>query len=313
MVSKNQDILCACFDIKKSYVTNYLKRDDANIEYLYSSTKIGSKCTACLADIDLLLSNTHDIDSVLDKRIKDSNEKFEIAYQGRHPDERLDSGIFFNDNGMTTSIVLANHNPLFRDTDESVDHKYHIRLFSENGQVTTNIKGLSKVGQTLTINLIEYEKCPKRGWYLISLLPLKPGFYGTLRPQILVKGNNWALTTHVQPHIHASYGPGKLPRRSHMYIKSVEGKTNTSLSIINASNKQGDFTVELSEDDYLETYTNKISPNGSVIVDLDKKIACFPEDGVLLIAVRSSVPTRKHIIMESENGTISMDHFPNTV
>ena len=28
-------------------------------------------------------------------------------------------GIFFNDNGMTTSIVLANHNPLFRDTDES--------------------------------------------------------------------------------------------------------------------------------------------------------------------------------------------------
>ena len=85
------------------------------------------------------------------------------------------------------------------------------------------------------------------------------------------------------------------------------------MSVINASNKQGEFTVELSEDDYLETYTNKISPNGSVIVDLDKKIACFPEDGVLLIAVRSSVPTRKHIIMESENGTISMDHFPNTV
>ena len=50
-----------------------------------------------------------------------------------------------------------------------------------------------------------------------------------------------------------------------------------------------------------------------MIVDLDKKIACFPEGGVLLIAVRSSVPTRKHIIMESENGTISMDHFPNTV
>ena len=89
-----------------------------------------------------------------------------------------------------------------------------------------------------------------------------------------------------------------------MYIKSVEGKTNTSLSIINASNKQGDFTVELSEDDYLETYTNKISPNGSVIVDLDKKIACFPEDGVLLIAVRSSVPTRKTHNYGSENGTL---------
>ena len=40
MVSKNQDILCACFDIKRGYVTNYLK-SDANIEYLYSSTKIG--------------------------------------------------------------------------------------------------------------------------------------------------------------------------------------------------------------------------------------------------------------------------------
>ena len=98
-----------------------------------------------------------------------------------------------------------------------------------------------------------------------------------------------------------------------MYIKSVNGKTNTSLSVINASNREGEFTVELSENDYLETYTDKIFPNGSTLVDLDKKINSFPEDGVLLIAVSSNVPTRKHIIMESENGTISMDHFPNTV
>ena len=71
MITKNEDILCACFDVKKSFVTDYLSRKDANVEYLYSSTKIGSKCTACLADLDLLLSNSHDIDDVLDKRIND--------------------------------------------------------------------------------------------------------------------------------------------------------------------------------------------------------------------------------------------------
>ena len=313
MISKNADILCACFDVKKSFVTDYLSSKDANVEYLYSSTKIGSKCTACLADLDLLLSNAHDIDDVLDKRINDKDEKFQIDYQGKHPDERLDSGIFFNDSRMTTYIVLANHNPLFRNTEESVDHSYHIRIFSEQGKVVTNIKGLAKVGQTLTIKLNEYESCPKKGWYLISLIPLKPGFYGTLRPQILLKGNDWALTTHVQPHIHASYGPKKQPRRAHMYIKSVNGKTNTSLSLINGTNKRGEFMVELSENDYLETYTDKISANGSIVIDLDEKIASFPDDGVLLIAVSSNVPTRKHIIMESENGTISLDHFPNTV
>ena len=32
-----------------------------------------------------------------------------------------------------------------------------------------------------------------------------------------------------------------------MYIKSVDGKTNTSLSVINGSNKQGEIKVELSE------------------------------------------------------------------
>ena len=212
---------------------------------------------------------------------------------------------------MTTYIVLANHNPLFRNTEESVDHSYHIRLFSEQGKVVTNIKGLAKVGQTLNIKLNEYETCPKKGWYLISLIPFKPGFYGTLRPQILLKGNDWALTTHVQPHKHASYGTKK-KSRAHMYIKSVDGKTNTSLSVINGSNKRGEIKVELSENDYLETYTDKISANGSIVINLDEKIASFPDDGVLLIAVSSSVPTRKHIIMESENGTISMDHFPNT-
>ena len=62
----------------------------------------------------------------------------------------------------------------------------------------------------------------------------------------------------------------------------------------------------------METYTDKISANGSIVINLDEKIASFPDDGVLLIAVSSNVPTRKHIIMESENGTISMDHFPNT-
>ena len=53
MITKNEDVLCACFDVKKSFVTDYLRRKDANIEYLYSSTKIGSKCTACLAVLRL--------------------------------------------------------------------------------------------------------------------------------------------------------------------------------------------------------------------------------------------------------------------
>ena len=69
----------------------------------------------------------------------------------------------------------------------------------------------------------------------------------------------------------------------------------------------------MTEDAYKGIYNQEIEPNGSAIVYLDNKINNIPKDAVLLIAVSSSVATRKHILMESENGTLSMDHFPNTV
>ncbi len=313
MKSKSEDILCACFDVSKSEVRSFLSKPNAHIEELYSNLKVGSKCTACLADLDLLLSEAHNIDSSYKKRDLKIPENFEVEFQGTYPDERLDSGIFLCDNDINTSLQLANYNPLFRDTNEAVNHNYHIRLFSESGKVTSHIKGIAIVGETLSIDFSSLKNCPNRGWFLISLIPSKSGFYGTLRPQVLLKGKDWAMTSHVQPHMHATYGPSRQPRRAHMYIKSVNGKTNTALSVINAANKKGNFTIELTANSYKEIYNQQINANGSAIVYLDKKINNIPKDGVLLIAVSSSVATRKHILMESENGTLSMDHFPNTV
>lgn len=313
MKSKSEDILCACFDVSKSEVRSFLSKPNAHIEELYSKLKVGSKCTACLADLDLLLSDSQNIDNDYKKPVSKLDDTFQIDYQGSHYDERLDSGILLCEKNITTSLQLANYNPLFRDTDEAVDHNYHIRLFSELGKVTSQIKGIAKVGETLSIDFSSIKNCPNRGWFLISLIPTKPGFYGTLRPQVLMKGKDWAMTSHVQPHIHATYGPGRQPRRCHMYIKSVNGKTNTALSVINAANKKGDFTIELTEGSYKGIYNQKIEANGSAIVYLDQKINNIPDDEVILIAVSSSVATRKHILMESENGTFSMDHFPNTV
>jgi len=313
MRSRSQNILCACFDVTKSEVENFLKKPDANIEELYANLKIGSKCSACLADLDLILNNSQQVDNTTTKINFSNDENFEMDSQGSFPDERLDSGIFICEEGISTSLQLANYNPLYRDTNEAVDHSYHVRLFSEDGKLSSNHKGKVKVGDTLSIEFNKIRNCPKRGWFLTSLTPEKAGFYGTLRPQILLKGKDWALTSHVQPHIHATYGPTRQPRRSHMYIKSVNGKTNTSLSVINAANKEGNFTINLSEGSYEGVYSQKINANGSTIVDIDEKIKDIPKDAVLLIAVSSSVATRKHILMESENGTISMDHFPNTV
>ena len=76
MKSKSQDILCACFDITKTEVRNFLSKEDANIEDLYSNLKVGSKCTACLADLDLLLSESQNIDSPYEEREQTLSENF---------------------------------------------------------------------------------------------------------------------------------------------------------------------------------------------------------------------------------------------
>jgi len=53
--SKGQDILCLCMDVSKTQVKSLIMKKDFNIKYLYETLKVGSKCTACLADLELII------------------------------------------------------------------------------------------------------------------------------------------------------------------------------------------------------------------------------------------------------------------
>jgi bacterioferritin-associated ferredoxin len=310
--SKGQDILCLCMDISKTQVKKLLMKQDFNIEYLYQTLKVGSKCTACLTDLELIINESRENYLTPEKK-KHKNNKFELIKHGRHAEERVDSGLFICKGDINTILQLANYNPMFGDTQEAVKHSYHIRLIKENGELACETKGIVNTQQTVSISFKELNNCPEQGWFLIDLVPLKSGFYGTLRPQILLKGIDWAMTSHTQPHIHATYGPNKQARRCHMYIKSIKRKTNTYLSIINAANSPTKYVIELSEGEYFESKSGNINARGSEIVDLDNIFDKIPDEKVLLISVKSTTPTRKHILMKGESGSLSVDHFPNTV
>ena len=202
--SKGQDILCLCMDVSKTQVKNLMMKEGFNIEYLYETLKVGTKCTACLADLELIINDSREEHLNLDHK-NSKKVKFQLERHGRHAEERVDSGLFICKEDITTTLQLANYNPMFADTQESVKHSYHVRLMKETGELACETKGIVNTQETVSISFNDLKNCPEQGWFLIDLVPLKSGFYGTLRPQILLKGADWAMTSHTQPHIHATY------------------------------------------------------------------------------------------------------------
>lgn len=302
----DKDVLCVCFNITRGDIIDFMKQPGKNVDDLVKATNYGTKCTACLLDLDVTVSelNTKGI-SKPPPGI--GSGKIDYTVSGMGAKERLDSAFFFCEDGIKTVLRLANFNSLFKDGEQSVAHAFRIWIMTEDGRIAAKKKGQIKAQEQLEIDFSQIEGCPGRGWFLISLIPLGPGYYGTLRPQGLLIGPDWASAFHTQFHTDAT----KADRRIAVGIKSTNGKTWSSPCIINGENKGGDVSLRLvGGGSYVGCYDFHLPARGSKIIDLDDVFVGIPKDCPLILSVESETKTRKYLIGKQPDGCWGADHFP---
>jgi hypothetical protein len=259
-----------------------------------------------LLDLELILDDLHF------ERVKsDSKETPEEILTKRPNDkaiERLDSAFFVCSEGVKTFMRLANFPTMFGSHPQPVDNEYRVWLMDEDGNVASTARGVIKANSQLELDFSQMNGCPPRGWFLVSCLPLSMGYYGTLRPQGLLVGDDWSSAFHLQPHNIATNNY----RRLSIVIKSAKGLTHNRAFVFNPCRSKTKIVVELAsrESDFFAEHHDEVSGTGLQVIEIDKVFSSIPENEILLLTVQSNLFTKKYLATVQHDGAWSADHFP---
>lgn len=298
--------LCFCFNVTEADVLEHFSDGVGTYESLVEKTKIGTKCTACLLDLDLVLDELH---QARNSAIIADHEEAGSAYTIRQPVDFTDSGFFMTGNGMSTRVRLSNFSQMYRPGAQIVPFRFDLILFSEMGRIIGRRVGDIEEEADTTIAFSDCLDAPVNGWFLLNLFPLAEGYFGTLRPQVAIGGVGWCATYHTQPHMMASMGK----YRHEVVLMGNGSRLATSISVINTSRRPTNLTISLRNPSDGSSQTGKLALQSmaSRILDLDTLFPQAVAGEPLFVSVRSDQPTRKHIINIHADGSWSVDHFPN--
>jgi bacterioferritin-associated ferredoxin len=301
-------IICACFEITEKQITDYLHDSSNTIDDLIIETGIGSKCTACLLDFDLLLdkhfkqkvkiNKSFEHDKIRNEEVK---TKFKVYLNER------ESGFFINDEKISTTLTFANYGELFEKSETLPTYNYRLRLYDESGKKHVDIGGnLSKYEQKI-IRFSSLTECPEKGWFLLSLKAVSDGMQGSIRPQFMLSGNGFSATVHTQPHKSACRGKAVIlfPQKSGY---------NTTIPVINPYRKKANinFVLVSITGQIKQSIDVELPSLGVRFVNIDHIMKPEPCDIPLLLTVKSDIPVRKHVINQLGDNRLSIDHFPNS-
>jgi len=303
------EVFCYCFNRTRRNVIDYLiEHPQVDIEKLIADTRIGTKCTACLLDLEVLISEK----TYSDYRslVSDAGAKAKVLPSRRMPLKLNDSGFFINDGPVSTSIHIANYNTLFGQEGSAVDYDLMILAFDAQGKRVALKKTHLRVGREFVFSTKQIANCPQNGWFLIIRMPLSAGHFGISRPQIILNGHSWRASYHTQSHSDAS----KSGWRSSVGIRKMAGKTRSILVMINGSNltTRGNIEIPTSQAMIFDRQFS-LHGNGLSTMAIDELFPDLPDNSSLSIKVTSDKPTRKFLLNVHEDGSMGMDHFPNNI
>ena len=298
---------CACFNISERQIRDYFAAPGATFDGLVEQTLIGTKCTACLFDLDLVLEGIHR------SRPTGPGRAAKAGRAGTHglrqPVDQANSGFLICENNIRTILRIANHGQLFDRASPMVPYDYRLFVFSEDGRLCARHRGEVAPDAHLELDLTALPGAPDRGWFLVALYPHAEGLLGSVRPYVALRGDGWATSYHLQPQSMAT----RARVRNATFVKTIAGKTLTSISVINASARPTEVRVEIGDfqGGFGETRSFSLPARGSSIVDLDALFDGLPDDALLMLRIFSDQNTRKHILNVMDDGAWGVDHFPN--
>lgn len=306
-MGKSEEPLCFCFNIHKTDIDEYFSSGTKTYDMLVSDTKIGTKCTACLGNLDVHLDNIIQNKQITDKTENIAFEKSEIGISAFKT--FTDSGFCLPTKLAKTIVSLQNYDQIFSEANKCIDFTYQILVFSETGKLVTNTKGKLRRNSGINIDASKNLSSEENGWFILKLRGLEDGYFGTMRPQVLFHGNKWSASYHTQPHYMATTEG----YRSTVSVKYSDTSCNAFVNVINASRKQNEILFKLVDHsgNIISSTTELLVGSGCITKEVTKLFEDDNKDGIFKVVTSSKFPTRKHILNKLSDGSFSVDHFPN--
>ncbi|MCZ6773669.1 MAG: (2Fe-2S)-binding protein [Proteobacteria bacterium] len=301
--------LCYCFEITADMVRAFFDDHEATIESLIETTGVGTRCTACMLDLDVVLESVHRNAPGTAGAAHGRG----VATRGRglrQPLDLADSIYFVCYGTVSTSAHIGNYPILFDRDAEAGPFAYSLFLLAEDGSIAARRRGRVAAREAIEIDFAAIPNCPPRGWCLLSLYPRQLGFRGSIRPYITLVGPDWSAALHMQRHAMAS----RRGVRNTMFLpRDDSGRFDATVSVINSGLRATPVRLLLTDpySDFATEQQVHLPLRGSTMIDLDTMFPEAPENGFLKLSVFSNEPTRKHIINRHVDGSWSIDHFPD--
>lgn len=299
-------MICACFGVTERQIREHLADAANDYESLVAETAVGTRCTACLLDLDLVVDDAVSLRKSVSRRL---GHRSQVGHGLLAAIDQTNSGFFICDDKVSTVVRVANYGMLFDREIVGVPYHYSIRLVAEDGTLITKKSGDLDRDSSLHFTLAELAGGIGRGWFLLSLYPREVGIVGSVRPQVALCGDGWSATYHVQLHSMATCDK----TRNAVAVFKGANEFGGAVSIINAREAACRIEARLSDGDGGTRHSAErlLPARGSQIFELDDLFPDAPPRRTYRLEIVSDQPTRKHILVRHAGGSLSVDHFPN--
>lgn len=297
--------VCFCFGVTRAEIFSHFKETDATYDTLVKKTRVGTKCTACLLDLDLIVDEASGERAA---RQITTDDKPDARGDGlfKVPVDQCNSGFFINRGGIATIIRFANHGPIFENLPHATGFRYSLQLVTDLGKRSVLRRGRLEIDAEVTLDLSEFPGMPEQGWFILSFYPDREGLMGSVRPQIALRGPHWVTCYHPQYHHYAC-------RSRSIPVQKVAGRFSTEVHMINASRAHTNvvFRAQSVQSPYRAEYRCQLGGYHASFESLDNAFPDAPDHEVLSVNVLSDNPIRKHVLNYLGDGAVSVDHFPD--
>jgi len=260
---KDQEYICHCLELSKNQAIDFLKKNSqVTFEEFQNSTKAGTKCSACLLQVEDLYIRESSNKTVNSKRVVLPNQqpinlkqKFYNLIDKISPNIpwRLQNvfPILINEN-VENIVWFANYSKLYSKEERVSSYKIYFDFYNSNGKkIWSKIKNLDEnelfQEKIPTEMILEEEKKINNtkknitiGWLSVLKIAKKFGNRGTSRPQIQFKTSLSSSAVHGQA---ASYNEGghftgvNNPNGDRQFITFINaGSKSVNLELYSTSN-----------------------------------------------------------------------------
>jgi bacterioferritin-associated ferredoxin len=294
------NVICFCFGISRETVLSHIRRPGSSYENLIKETGIGTKCTACRLNLEILLGDHVNFEAA-------GSPGLPVRKGWKIVNDQLNCAFFFVRPDMHTVLRFANPNFPLNAAAPLTAHDWRLTILDDSGNVVHRDKGLIEIGGAFTIDFSKLSGLPPYGWFTLDVLPRAEGFVGNIRPQCLLSGRGWAAAYHGQLTMFAN-------KRRTIVVPTGEGRYQTLFPVINTSAQACDVVLAIkgTTAEFYDEARVTIPRYGARLIDLDEVFRQPPPGQLASTLATSSQPVRHFVMHKQATGSYSVDHFPNT-